>query len=49
VEWDYLLEILDFEAIPSYLLYDVNCVLKNKFTGFPGVEEMRKMIEELLP
>jgi thiol-disulfide isomerase/thioredoxin len=38
-----------FDGIPTYLLFDKNGVLKNKSIGFPGVEEMRNMIEDLLP
>jgi len=38
-----------FDAIPSYFLFDSNGVLKNKFTGYPGTEAMRAMIEKLLP
>jgi thiol-disulfide isomerase/thioredoxin len=38
-----------FDAIPTYLLYDADGTLKNKITGYPGTDEMRKMIEELLP
>ncbi|MDR0866774.1 MAG: TlpA family protein disulfide reductase, partial [Candidatus Symbiothrix sp.] len=48
-EWDYLLDSFDFSGIPTYLLYDANGVFKNKITGYPGNDEMRKMIEELLP
>jgi hypothetical protein len=36
-------------AIPTYLIYDLTGALKHQITGFPGVEKMRKMIEELLP
>jgi thiol-disulfide isomerase/thioredoxin len=38
-----------FDGIPTYLLFDADGVLKNKITGYPGNDEMRKMIEELLP
>ena len=38
-----------FEGIPTYLIFDSNGVLKHKITSYPGNEEMRKMIEELLP
>jgi len=36
------------DAIPFYLLYDANGKLQQTFRGFPGVEKMRKKIEELL-
>jgi thiol-disulfide isomerase/thioredoxin len=48
-EWKYVLDSFNFEAIPSYLLYDSNGVLKHQFIGYPGSGEMQKMIEELLP
>ncbi len=47
-EWTYLLDSFDFTGIPTYLFYDTNGVLKNKHTGYPGNEKMRKMMEELL-
>ncbi len=47
-EWEYLLEYFDFTRIPTYLFYDSAGVLKNKVTAYPGTEEMRKMIEEIL-
>jgi thiol-disulfide isomerase/thioredoxin len=48
-EWDYLSESFDIKAIPAYLFYDVNGVLKHRRIGYPGNEEMQKMIEDLLP
>jgi hypothetical protein len=48
-EWDYILDNFGFSGIPTYLLYDVNGVFKNKVTAYPGTQEMQKMIEELLP
>jgi thiol-disulfide isomerase/thioredoxin len=38
-----------FDGIPTYLLFDANGVLKHKITGYPGNDNMRKMIEDLLP
>jgi len=38
-----------FDKIPTYMFFDSNGVLKNKISGYPGNEEMRKMIEKLLP
>jgi len=46
-EANYLWESFGFNGIPSYLIYDKNGELKHKFTGFPGVEKMREMIEEI--
>jgi thiol-disulfide isomerase/thioredoxin len=48
-EWNYILLSLDFNGRPAYLFYDANGVLKNKSIGDPGTNEMRKMIEDLLP
>ena len=38
-----------FERIPSYLIFNKKGELINKITGYPGNEEMRAMIEKLLP
>jgi thiol-disulfide isomerase/thioredoxin len=48
-EWDYIFKDIDSNSIPTYLIYDVDGTLKNKSIGFPGVEEMQKRIEDLLP
>jgi thiol-disulfide isomerase/thioredoxin len=47
-DWDYILDSYKFSSIPSYLLYDVNGVLKNKQIGYPGTGNMQKMIEKIL-
>ncbi|RFS19784.1 TlpA family protein disulfide reductase [Chitinophaga silvatica] len=47
-EWKNLLESFNFEAIPTYLIFDKNGVLKQQFTGYPGNEEMLKRIETVL-
>jgi thiol-disulfide isomerase/thioredoxin len=36
-------------GIPTYLIYDSNGNLKNKFTAYPGNDTMRQLIEKLLP
>jgi thiol-disulfide isomerase/thioredoxin len=48
-DWDYILDGFKISGIPAYLLYDANGVLKNKQVAYPGTEEMRKRIVELLP
>ena len=48
-EWEYILNNLGFDSIPTYLLYDRNGVLKNKVTGFPGKDKMHEMIKKILP
>lgn len=47
-QWKYLMTEFDFDAIPSYLIYDKNGTLKNKFTGYPGNDKMKEMIDELI-
>jgi thiol-disulfide isomerase/thioredoxin len=36
-------------SIPTFLIYDSTGTLKHQFAGFPDVDKMRKIIEELLP
>lgn len=48
-EWEYVMGSFGFTGIPTYLFYDTKGVMKNKITGYPGAENMQKMIEELLP
>jgi thiol-disulfide isomerase/thioredoxin len=48
-EWEQIMNSFGFDAIPSYLFFDTNGVLKNKITAYPGNEKMQKMIEDLLP
>lgn len=48
-EWNYIFKNIESDTIPTYLIYDTNGVLKNKFIGFPGVVGMQRMIEEFLP
>ncbi|WP_316816294.1 TlpA disulfide reductase family protein [Pedobacter nyackensis] len=47
-QWEYIMNHFGFEGIPSYLLYNKEGVLINKFTGFPGNEEVKKMVDGLL-
>jgi thiol-disulfide isomerase/thioredoxin len=47
-ESEYLYNHFQINAIPTYQLYDSTGILKHQVTGFPGTEEMQKMIEELL-
>jgi len=47
-EWNYVMDSFSFNGIPSYLIYDKTGQLKHKFTGFPGTDKMREMIEALL-
>lgn len=47
-EWEYISNNLHIEGIPAYLLYDKKGVIKYKTTGYPGTEEFKQKIEELL-
>jgi len=47
-QWTYMMEHFGFDGIPSYLLYDKEGVLIDKFTGFPGNDIVREMIDGLL-
>lgn len=47
-QWEYLMNKFEFSSIPSYLVYDKDGLFVNKFTGFPGNEKVKKMIEDLL-
>lgn len=47
-QWNYIMEYFDFEAIPSYLLYNKEGILKHKFTAFPENNKMIEMINEAL-
>lgn len=47
-EWRYVLDSFSFSAIPTYLIFDKEGVLKQQFTGYPGNEEMQKRIEAVL-
>lgn len=46
--WNYILEHFGFTEIPTYMIYDQDGKLIQKFTGFPGTDKMREMIEDLL-
>jgi len=45
--WEYLLDTFGFKGIPSYLIIDKEGVVKQKFTGFQGVDRMKEMLEKL--
>lgn len=47
-QWEYIMNHFGFEGIPSYLLYNKEGVLINKFTAFPGNKEVKGMINGLL-
>ncbi|WP_170866122.1 TlpA family protein disulfide reductase [Pontibacter flavimaris] len=47
-QWEHVMDQFEFEAVPSYLLYNKEGVLINKFTSFPGKDEVKGMINGLL-
>ena len=47
-QWDYISDHFDFSGIPTYLLFDKNGALKKKITGYPGNDEMRTILTELM-
>lgn len=48
-EWKSLEESFNFTGIPIYQLYDTNGKLEKQFEGYPGTDEMKTIIEQLLP
>ena len=48
-EWEYTMRTFDFEYIPSYVIFDTNGELVQKYVSYPGNDEMQAMIEKLLP
>jgi len=47
-DWEYLLKIYNFDAIPTYLIFDKKGKLSQKFTGYPGNETMQEVIEKTM-
>ncbi len=47
-QWYYVMDRFGFEAIPSYLLFNKEGMLINKFTAFPGSAKVSEMIKGLL-
>lgn len=47
-QWEYMMDYFELQAIPSYLLYNRKGILINKFTGFPGNNILKKMINDQL-
>jgi thiol-disulfide isomerase/thioredoxin len=47
-ELEYIMESFGFTGIPTYLFYDAKGIMKNKITGYPGVEKMKEMTDKLL-
>jgi len=47
-QWNYMMKYFEFQYIPSYLLYNTEGVLINKFSAFPGNNAVKEMINDLL-
>jgi thiol-disulfide isomerase/thioredoxin len=47
-QWEYVMNQFEFKYIPSYVIYNKEGVLINKFTAFPGSEQVKEMINDLL-
>ncbi|MEN5088846.1 TlpA disulfide reductase family protein [Sphingobacterium faecium] len=47
-QWEFMMKYFGFEGIPSYLLYNKEGVVINKFTGFAGNEAVKKAIYSIL-
>jgi thiol-disulfide isomerase/thioredoxin len=47
-QWEYVMSKFEFEYIPSYLIYNKQGVFVNKFTAFPGNDELKKVINGVL-
>jgi thiol-disulfide isomerase/thioredoxin len=45
-QWDYFGKIYKIRAIPTYILYDRQGKQLSKYTGFPGIDVMKKDIEK---
>lgn len=44
-QWGYMMDYFEFEYIPSYLLYNKEGLLVNKFSEFPGNDVVKEMID----
>lgn len=47
-QWRYVMNHFELEYIPSYLLFNKEGLLIKKFSSFPGNDEMKEMINDLL-
>ncbi|MBD1425771.1 TlpA family protein disulfide reductase [Sphingobacterium arenae] len=44
-QWGYMMDYFEFQYIPSYLLYNKEGLLVNKFSEFPGNDVVKEMID----
>ena len=47
-QWYYMMDHFGFEGIPSYLLFNREGTMINRFTAFPGNDKVKVMIDDLL-
>ena len=46
-QWKYWGKALAIEGVPTYMIYDKNGLQVQRYTGYPGNDEMKKVIEPL--
>jgi thiol-disulfide isomerase/thioredoxin len=46
-QWQYWGKSLEIKGVPTYMIYDKNGLQVQRYTGYPGNDEMRKVIEAL--
>ena len=47
-QWAYINKQFSIQGVPTYMIIDKEGSIKNKFTGFPGVDTVKKQLLELL-
>jgi thiol-disulfide isomerase/thioredoxin len=47
-QWAYINKQFSIQGVPTYMIIDKEGGIKNKFTGFPGVDTVKKQLLELL-
>jgi len=48
IQYNYISALYEFDAIPTYLIFDKKGKLSQKFTGYPGNETMQEVIEKAM-
>lgn len=43
-QWEYLIKTFRIEGVPTYFIIDREGNIKNKMTGFPGIEKMKEQL-----
>ncbi len=47
-QWAYINKQFSIQGVPTYMIIDKEGSIKNKFTGFPGIDTVKKQLLELL-